>query len=108
VLVGRVPRGDLSAQAVHLEGVGQSAAAGRLGVHQQPVGRQAQDAQVGAQLALVVEHGRIAALTGLEALDVVGDLALEELGGLRSVELEHGPARTRDQCGVLGEQLVFG
>ena len=67
----------------------------RLGVHQQPVGGQSQHAHVGAQLSLVVEQRRVAALARLERLHVVGHLALEELGGLAALEpITLRPARS--------------
>ena len=83
-------------------------ARGGLGVHQQPVGGQAEHPHVGAELALVVEQGRVAALAGRERLDVVGHLALQELGGLGSAQLDHRAAGALDEAGVVGEQLVVG
>jgi hypothetical protein len=49
-----------------------------LGVEPEPVVT-AEDAQVSAQLALVREHGGVAAAARLERLHVVRHLALEEI-----------------------------
>ena len=63
----------------------------------------AQDAQVGAQLALVVEDRRVAAAAGRERLHVVGDLALEEVDRLAAAQRELGALGAVDQAGGLGD-----
>jgi hypothetical protein len=56
----------------------------------------------------VVQQCRVAPLTGLESLDVVGHLALQELGRLAALEQQHCPPGALDDPGVFGQQLVFG
>ena len=53
-----------------------------LGIDQELVVGEAQDPHVALHLALAVEQRRVAALPRLERLDVVGQLSLQELGGL--------------------------
>ena len=91
---------DVAAERVGLEHVAQHGVADRLGVEEEPVGGStrlgrvrtdvlpAQDAQVRAQLALLVQDRRVAALSRLERLDVVRDLALQEVGCLRAADEE--------------------
>ena len=43
-----------------------------------------QHPHVGLHVALAVEQGRVAAAARGERLDVVGELALQELGGVRA------------------------
>ena len=76
----RLP-GDVAAQAVGLDRLEQRAVGARLGVDPDPV-RPAQDPHVEPHLPLVVEKGGVAPLAGLERLDVIRHLALEELRGL--------------------------
>ena len=78
----------------------------RLGVDEQPV-LAAQDAQVGAQLALVGEHDGVAALAGGEPLDVVGHLALEEVGRLAAAQQQLRALGAVDQADAGSQQLVL-
>ena len=66
-----------------------------------------QDAHVGADLALAVEQRRVATGAGLERLDVVGQLALEELGGLGAADGELRPGGAIDQPRALAERPVL-
>ena len=62
-------------------GARRSAASGSVSIQNSSVG-EPQDPHVGPDLALAVEQRGVAALAGLERLDVVGQLALEVLGRL--------------------------
>ena len=59
-----------------------------LGAEPELLRGQAQDPHVGLHVALAVEQRGVAALTGLEGLDVVGELALKQLCGVGTRELE--------------------
>src|SRR5439155_1842037 len=72
-----------------------------------PVGP-AQDAHVDLHLSLVVEQRGVAAGAGRQPLDVVRDLALEELGRLASGEPELAPGRAIHNADGLAKQLVLG
>ena len=84
----------------------------RSRVEQQLVAR-VEDPQIAEHLALVRQEGGVAALAGDERLDVVRDLAMEELLGLGTAEGQLAPLGAVDdraplvervQCGGLGER----
>ena len=76
-----------------------------LAVEQEPVGA-AQDAHVGADLALVGQQRGVAALPGGEGLDVVGDLPLEEVRDVGAGQEQLAAARAVDDHGRRLGQLV--
>ncbi len=57
---------------------------------------------------LAVEQRRVAPGAGLECLDVVGELALEVLGRLLSVDREHPAALAAKGSGGLAQDPVLG
>ena len=65
-------------------------------------------AQVGQHLALVGQQRGVAAAAGRERLDVVGDLAGEQLLGLRPGQRELAALGAVDEGDVLGQQAVGG
>ena len=67
-----------------------------------------QDAQVAEHLALVRQQRRVAAGAGGERLDVVGDLAVEHLGGLPAGERELAELGAVEDAGARGERPVGG
>ena len=97
---------DVAAQRVGGEHVVDHRVPNRLCIEPQKV-IGPQDPEIGAQLALVVEDHRVAAAARSERLDVVGDLALEELHRARAADHELRAIGAIDQSGGLGEQLVL-
>ena len=71
-----------------------------LGVDPDPV-LAAEDAHVAAHLPLVGEQRRIAALARAQRLDVVGHLALEELGGFGARQAQLAAGGAIDESGAL-------
>ncbi len=57
----------------------------RLGLGVQPdlPGAQPQDPHVGLHVALAVQERRVTALVRFDGVEIVGELALKELGGVR-------------------------
>ena len=80
--LGHVLELHVAAERIGPEHVLEHGVADRLGVEPEPVVA-AQDAQVGAELALVVQDGGVAPAPRLERLDVVRHLPLEEVGRLK-------------------------
>ncbi len=78
-----------------------------LGVDPQ-LGAGVEHAQVGQHLALVGQQGGVAAGAGRERLDVVRDLAGEQLLGLRPGQRELAALGTVDEGDLLGQQAVGG
>ena len=76
-----------------------------LGVEPEAV-LETEDANVGAELALRVEEGGVAAFAGSEPLDVVRHLALEELGGAGAREELLRAVGAVDQRDVGRRELV--
>ena len=64
--------------------------------------------QVGQHLALVGQQRRVAAAAGDQRLDVVGDLAGEQLLGLRPRERELAALGAVDERDLLGQEAVGG
>ena len=79
----------------------------RLGVEQEPV-LSAQDAHVGADLSLGGQQRRVAALPGGERLDVVRDLALEEVRDVLAGQQELAARRVIDDDGSGVREVVLG
>ena len=74
---------------------------------QKPSSSRRSSAQVALHLPLAVEQRGVAALAGLERLDVVGELALEVLGGLGAAELELAPVGAIEETRLLAQQPVL-
>ena len=72
---------------------------GGLEVEPDLAGAQPQHPHVGLDVALAVEQRGVAALASVEGLDVVGELALQVLGRLRSRDREHAPLGAVEQPG---------
>jgi hypothetical protein len=96
---------DVASERVGVEHVAHDGVADGLRVEPEEV-VSAQHAQVGAQLALVVEDRGVAALAGGEPLYVVGHLTLKEVGRLPAADREHRP-RPLQQPRRLGDELVL-
>ena len=77
-----------------------------LGVEPSLPAAQPQDPHVGLHVPLAVEQGRITALVGSQGLDVVGQLALQELGGVGPLD-EHDSAPTDEEAGLLSQGAVL-
>ena len=69
---------------------------------------QAQHPHVGLHVALAVEQRRVAALTRLKRLDVVGDLALQVLGCVGPGHEQHAAPAAIDQPALLAQLAVLG
>ncbi len=67
---------------------------------------QPQDPHVGLHVALAVQQRRVTALVRFSGLEVVGELALKELGGVGSVD-EHNPAPAAEEAGLLPQGAVL-
>ncbi len=68
--------------------------------------RQAEHAHVGLHAPLAIEQGRVHALSRLEGLDVVGQLALEVLGGVRAIDVQPSTLAAGESC-LLAERPVL-
>ena len=97
---------DVAADLVHLEVAHDGGGGDLLGADPEPVG-EPQDPHVALHVALAVEQRRVAALALAERLDVVGQLALEILGGLGAADVEHAPLGAPQQPGALAQRPVL-
>jgi hypothetical protein len=79
----------------------------RLGVDPEPVGLDSQQAQVPLHAALAIEQRRVLALAGRERLNVVGELALQVLGGLAAAQDQLRALGAIDQPRTLAQQPVL-
>src|SRR4029079_14985249 len=69
--------------------------------------REAQDPHVRLHVPLAVEQRGVAAGLGLERLEVVGELPLEELGRVGPANEEHAPLRSIQYAGALLHRTVL-
>ena len=68
----------------------------------------AQHADIGQHLSLVVEQCRVAALPGTQRLDVICELALQKLGGLRAFQKQLAALGAVHHRGLALQELVIG
>ena len=68
---------------------------------------QAEDPHVGDEVALAIEEGGVAALVGLERLDVVRNLALQVLGGVRSLDQQLAALGAVEEACALAHRPVL-
>jgi hypothetical protein len=106
VILGEVLPLNVAPERVGVEHVAHDGVSDRLGVEPQEV-LSAQDAEVRAQLPLVVEDRGVAAGAGPESVDVVADLALQEVDRLTAAHDELGALGAVHQPGGLREELVL-
>ena len=81
--------------------------AGFLGVQQVLVGRRSQHPKIGLDVPLAVEQGRVAALAGLQLLDLVCHLALQVLARLGAAHRQPPAARAVQQPAFLAQLPVL-
>ena len=79
-----------------------------LGVDLDRVVGEPQHAHVSLEVALAVQQGGVLTLAGRQRLDVVGELALEVLGRLGSLDAEDAALGAVDHPGVLAQHPVLG
>ena len=84
---------DLAADAVHPQVSHDGLDRLGLGVQPDLPGAQPQDPHVGLHVALAVEQGRVTALVRSHGVEVVGELALKELGGVGALDERRPPRR---------------
>jgi hypothetical protein len=104
--IGRVFDLDVPADAVGAQVLQNALGRGALEVEPELARLQPQDAHVRLDVTLAVEERRIAAPFRRQRLDVVGELALKVLGGIRSPDDQRG-ARTRQESGFLPQSPVL-
>ena len=63
---------------------------------------------IGLHAALAVEQGGVGAGSGLECLDVVGELALQVLASLGSGDGDHAPPLAGQHAGRLSQYPILG
>jgi hypothetical protein len=80
----------------------------RLGVEQDLLGGRAQHPHVGLHVALAVEQGGVEALARLQRLDVVGQLALQVLGGVGAGDGDDAALGAVEQAAFLAQLPVLG
>ena len=99
---------DLAADAVGTQ-VGEDGG-GRVGLEVEPdvTVREPEDAQVGLHVPLAVEERRVAALAGLERLDVVGELPLQVLGRVGAADEDLAAPGAIEQPAFLAQLPVLG
>jgi hypothetical protein len=110
-LVGDVLDLDLAADRVHGQVAKDRGAGGCFDIEPELVFVQQQDSHVALDVTLALEEGGVAAGPRFQRLDVVGDLALQVLGGIGATDdqlaargaVEHPSAFTQDP--VLGVDL---
>ena len=97
---------DLAADAVHPQVSHDRLDRLGLGVQPDLAGAQPQDPHVGLHVPLAVEQGRVTALVRSHGVEVVGQLALEELGGVGPLD-EHDSAPAAEEAGLLSQGAVL-
>jgi hypothetical protein len=107
VVSADVLEGRVAPDPVHVEVPPRPLRCHGLGVDPERVGRQPQHPHVRLHVALAVEQGGVAALTRRQRLDVVGELALEVVGGLGAGDEEHAALGAVDQSSALAERPVL-
>jgi hypothetical protein len=98
---------DIAADPVGVEVSDQRVCGGRLGVEKEPVRSGPGDPHVGLDAALAIEQRRVEGAVDFERLDVVGHLALEEFGSVRTRDFDPGPVEC-DPPGLLADLPVLG
>ena len=83
---------------------------GRVGLEVEPdvAVASAEDAHVGLHVALAVEERRVTALVRTERLDVVGELALQVLEGIRAADEDLAAPGAVEQPAFLAQLAVLG
>jgi hypothetical protein len=103
--LGHVLEAHVTSEAVRLDRVRKHGAGDGLAVEPEPAVA-AEDAQIGAQLALVSQDRRVATAPRGQPLDVVGHLSLHEIDDLPAAQQELGAVRSIDEPDRLLQQFV--
>ena len=106
---GRVDDLDVATDLVHLEVLAKGSGGHRLRVEPEGPGvrlAQAKGSHVGHEVALAVEQRRVAPLVGLDRLEVVRELALQVVDGVRPAD-QQDSSLPRQEAGLLPEGPVL-